>query len=63
MKIEGQKETSTNILLLHAYGHGCCGDDWDYHIPYFTKNLTVNLYSVDFPGFGNSSGQKFTSRS
>ena len=48
--------------MLHAYGHGCCGDDWDYFLPFIQKNVNVNIFSVDFPGFGNSSGKKFTSR-
>jgi pimeloyl-ACP methyl ester carboxylesterase len=50
------------LLLLHAYGYGCCGDDWNLHVYYLSRVLKVNLYSVDFPGFGESDGKKFTSR-
>jgi pimeloyl-ACP methyl ester carboxylesterase len=51
-----------NILLLHAYGYGCCGQDWNLHLHFLLKNIKANVYSVDFPGFGDSEGKKFTSR-
>ena len=43
-----------NILLLHAYGYGCDGTDWNNFAPHLIKHLNCNLYSVDFPGFGRS---------
>jgi pimeloyl-ACP methyl ester carboxylesterase len=51
-----------NILFLHAYGEGCDGRDWNLHVSYHLKNIKSNFYSVDFPGFGESEGKKFTSR-
>lgn len=56
------EEACCNILLLHAYGYGCCGEDWNLHIHFLLKNIKANVYSVDFPGFGDSEGKKFTSR-
>lgn len=55
-------QASCDVLILHAYGYGCCGDDWNLHISYLAKNIKANIYSVDFPGFGESEGKKFTSR-
>jgi hypothetical protein len=50
------------VLILHAYGGDCDGRDFDSFLPYMIKDHRVNLYSVDFPGFGASEGKKFTSR-
>ena len=41
-----------NILLLHAYGNGCDGTDWNLFAIYLLNYLNANVYSVDFPGFG-----------
>lgn len=49
-------------MILHAYGYGCNGEDWNLHLSYLLKKIKTNLYSVDFPGFGESDGKKFTSR-
>jgi pimeloyl-ACP methyl ester carboxylesterase len=57
-----QEGAQYDILVLHAYGYGCCGEDWNLHLSYLTKRIKANLYSVDFPGFGDSEGKKFTSR-
>lgn len=59
---EGKENCKANIMFLHAYGYGCSGEDWDNFIPFITQNMDANLFSVDFPGFANSSGKKFTSR-
>ena len=56
------EDAQFGILILHAYGYGCCGDDWNLHVHYLSKMLRANIYSVDFPGFGESEGKKFTSR-
>lgn len=32
------------------------------HLHFLRKNIKANVYSVDFPGFGDSEGKKFTSR-
>jgi len=55
-------ETKINILLLHAYGGGCDGTDFNLHLNYLLFNLKANVFSVDLPGFGESEGKKFTSR-
>ena len=47
-------DSKINILLLHAYGYGCDGTDWNNFAAYLIKYLNCNLYSVDFPGFGKS---------
>lgn len=49
-----QENAECNILILHAYGYGCCGDDWNLHVSYLSRNIKANIYSVDFPGFGES---------
>lgn len=49
-------------MLLHAYGYGCCGEDWNLHISYLSRFTKANIHSVDLPGFGESDGKKFTSR-
>ena len=59
---QGHAGVIANILFLHAYGYGCSGEDWDNFIPFITQGVDANIFSVDFPGFANSSGKKFTSR-
>jgi hypothetical protein len=49
-----REDAECNVLLLHAYGYNCCGDDWNLHVSYLIKKVKANIYSVDFPGFGNS---------
>lgn len=55
-------QADCDLLILHAYGYGCCGDDWNLHVSYLANNIRANIYSVDFSGFGESEGKKFTSR-
>lgn len=49
-----REDSDCNILLLHAYGYNCCGDDWNLYVSYMNKSIKANFYSIDFPGFGNS---------
>jgi hypothetical protein len=47
-----REKSQYNIFLLHAYGGGCDGTDWNLFASYLSHNLNASFYSIDFPGFG-----------
>ena len=57
-----QENPECSLLVLHAYGYGCDGEDFNLHLNHLLKKVRANVFSVDFPGFGSSDGKKFTSR-
>lgn len=63
-KLNWDSEHKETIVFLHAYGYYCDGTDWNTFVNLILKSYPkIRMLSLDFPGFGESTGKKFTSRS